>query len=690
MKKALLLLALGLSVAACNQEPASPAPGGEGVVPIAADAGACTAADPGCACVPGTAPVTCFGEPVLDGAGLLCTEGAQYCRGGFWSACETVREFHLESLGAVIDGPVECNPCNPDCSISRDVPTTGDLTPMNSTDVIYDPGGGGVPGGIVIDGGMVSTGSLPDADGDGVPDEFDSAPTNPRVTGHEGEFFHVLEFGGPGVLDPFTFDVQVMTADIYFLVDTTGSMGGEIANLRSGLTSGNLLPGCPGGVIGAIRCTIPDAWFGVGSFDDYNYCPDSFWGPCVGRRSPEGDVPYIHRLDISSSTAAAQAAVNALTIHWGGDRPEGNSQALYAMATGNAIRDIGPRGACGGGRWGYPCFRPGTIPIVIHITDANFHNGPGGALYSSVGLGGTIPWSTVVTELNRRDIRVISIDSEGSGDNTAMNDLRGLAFATGSVNGAGVPFIDRISTNGSGLGTSIVDAVVELANFTRFDVSARAIDNPATAGVDERDFVDAIRAVSFPAGRCTGQTASTFIQCLPGTNVNFSVTFRNDVVMPTAVRQVFTFEIQVLLDGTTIQARIPVTIVVPPNVPMLPPSGTYWRDYDATVTCTIPPQRPDWGTFTWEGFTPSDTSIRFEARTADTLAGLAGATPVSVTLPPSSDMGSRDLGDLFVASGQENNKPYVRVTATLFASSDLTVSPVMTSFSLQWTCVDAE
>ena len=47
--------------------------------------------------------------------------------------------------------------------------------------------------------------------------------------------------------DTLQFDPQIRRADILFLVDTTGSMGGEIDNLQTELT----------GLVGRIRTTHP-------------------------------------------------------------------------------------------------------------------------------------------------------------------------------------------------------------------------------------------------------------------------------------------------------------------------------------------------------------------------------------------------------------------------------------------------
>src|SRR4029079_1023407 len=103
---------------------------------------------------------------------------------------------------------------------------------------------------------------------------------------------------------------------------------------------------------------------------------------------------------------------------------------------------------------------------------------------------------------------------------------------------------------------------------------------------------------------------------------------------PTAVPQVFNFFIEVLANSSTVLQRIPVRIVVPPQLPAYPPSATYWRNYDSTMVCHSN-ERPDWSQFTWNATTPTGTSIRFEVREATTLAGLATATPVSFTAPGS-------------------------------------------------------
>ena len=60
-------------------------------------------------------------------------------------------------------------------------------------------------------------------------------------------------------------------------------------------------------------------------------------------------------------------------------------------------------------------------------------------------------------------------------------------------------------------------------------------------------------------------------------------------------------------------------------------AGLYENSYDSDVVCEIPPERPEWGSLTWTGSTPSDSEVVFEFFTADTLAELDSVIPVAVT-----------------------------------------------------------
>lgn len=619
-------------------------------------------------------------DPVRVGDRALCSTGVRACVDGRLTEC---RPDQMRVQNALVVGPEACNPCSPTCAISTDRPNDADLTSENSENVEFDPAQGGV---VLV--GMDN--ELFDDDGDGVPNEADECPgagwRAPCGSGADG-FYHTLPFGGLIETDPVSFGIEVTTADLYFLMDTTGSMGDEIANLRASLTSGTIDSSCAegvgGGIMGAIRCVIPNAWFGVGRFDDYPVCAGG--SSCYGW-SP--DVVFEHLVDLTDNLAAPASAVGTFVASGGGDGPESNTQALWAIATGSSLGSFLPsRSGCPAGRWGYPCFRPDTIPIVVMLTDAPFHEGPGNVNpYNPFVLPASIgkDWNETIAALNAQDVRVITVQSCGgqswcaAGESHAMS----LGTATSSVDLTGDPYVFTIPQDGTGLDVTVVDAVRDLAENTLFDVTARAVDNPATPGVDETDFVESIVAFDFPPGRCAGVTASRFVQCQPGTDVDFRVNFQNDFLPESPVAQVFEFTIEVLLDGA-VQNSVPVRVVVPPR-PSYPPTGSYERIYDATEFCNIPPDRPNWSDLDWTVLTPAGTTVSFEIRTANSEAELASATPVVVDIPPTS--APVNVGALLDTSGRGNRLPYLEVRSVLRASADLLETPTLIGFDLTYVC----
>lgn len=688
----LSLCCLAVALAGCGTEGIDGAPIGE-PLPIDGEADSCLVPSAGCPC-DGEAPTECYVEHGATGGELECGAGTRYCRGGTWSACEDIDDFTIPRGSAAIIGPVACSLCDPLCNVSTDRPDDGDLTTDNSDGVVYDP----IAGGISIPPSPFEDPMLVDSDGDGVADVADDCPTRagrrenfgcPSGSG-DGIYFE-LPFNGPAELEPCELSVGLNSVDVYFLVDTTGSMGGELYNLQRGLTSGTYIAGCPGGIIGAMDCTIPDIQFGVGQAEDYPRRPFGVWY----------DEPYRHRQDITASAAAAQSAVNALRLGNGYDWPESQASALWSIATGNALGRYTPRRTgCPAGTWGYPCFREEAIPVIVLITDAPFHNGSNGYNYS--GLGFSAPsWGNTISALQAAGIRVIVIESANwswSYRRQCLRDFDQLATNTGAIDGAGNPFVYNINSNGTGLDGAVVNAIDDLANATRLDIVARAIDNPSTA-FDERQLVRSITAASYsPGGACNRTSGDRFIACVPGSDVRFEIVFHNDVVPPMGTPQVFDFWIRAYYDGTSLAAEKPVRIVVPPENPCIAAAsgpmpcprsfGEYWRVHDAAEGCAIPPERPVWGEFDWTASTPSDSYIEFTFRSADTEAGLSSATPVSVRVPPTSP--TVDVGALLNSAGVSPTMRFLEARATLASSLDHEDEPVLREMRLDYTCTTTE
>jgi len=357
-------------------------------------------------------------------------------------------------------------------------------------------------------------------------------------------------------MDTLDFSTSLRQADVYFLVDTTGSMGGEITNLRNSLSTT---------IIPRIRSTISDVWFGVGGHDDYPVNPYGY----------TGDRVFYQEQRLTVNSADAQSAVGRLAVHDGGDRPESQVPALWAIATGNALGSYLPaQTACLPSEFGYPCFRTGSVPIVVLITDAPFHNdSAGNDSYS--GISPVPPtYSSMRSELNSRSIKVVGVNS---GDSLSRADLETLARDSGAVDRYGTPIVFNILPDGTGLGDQVVNAVVALATQVPISVSTHAVDDPADT-VDATIFIDHIVpntmgdpiigcAGGLPAADTDGDTwYDTFTRVLPGTKVCFDIYPRMNTTVPaTEEPQLFRATIQVIGDGITILDTRVVYFLVPPE-----------------------------------------------------------------------------------------------------------------------------
>ena len=419
-----------------------------------------------------------------------------------------------------------------------------------------------------------------DTDGDGITDlvEVGACPagdpacagdatdplSSPRTRGDFVFFEPYMALPDPP-RDTLSFATDLRIADVYFLMDTTGSMRGPINSLKSGLST----PGS--GLIDRVRAVIPDVWFGVGGFDDYQRSPYGV--------ASSGDRAFYHLQDLTADVPTAQAAVNTLVTHNGNDLPESGFPAIYAVASGNGLS--GPSGwpssrasgaggfaACAADRSvGWPCFRNSAVPILVHITDAESHNGPGGS--SAYSFGGPT-YAEAVAAANTSRIRVMGIAVGGA----PRGQLDTIARDTGAVDGAGTPLV---STWSGSIGDDVVGMIQTLANQTPIDISVVFDDDPADAVESYAAFVDHLEAntVGVP-GRCDAVPAvdtngdgfaDTFRGVRPGTPVCFDIIVKqNDTVMPTLSPQVFRATLRVLGDGFTPLDTREIFFLVPPRI----------------------------------------------------------------------------------------------------------------------------
>ncbi|MFH1811743.1 MAG: hypothetical protein ABIJ09_23590 [Pseudomonadota bacterium] len=347
--------------------------------------------------------------------------------------------------------------------------------------------------------------------------------------------------------------------DAYFLIDTTTSMAGELAQLKDNLTS-NILPNIDAAFPGA------NVWSGVGAFEDYPYPP----------YGSNGDKPFRPSHPLTSSTAAVQTAVDALVIRGGNDLPEAHVPALHAVATGcgdgggyYGVADD-PDGACSDAQLiGYPHFRSGALPVIVLITDAVFHNGPSDYAYGAI-PGVTPPtYAETVTALNSIHARVIGINSGGASTHT---DLAALANATDTVDGSG-PLVYDIPDNGAGLATQVLAGFQALVP-PGMDITAQAVDDTSDGLDAVATFIDRVEADASASPSCAGEftiidytsdgTNDTYRDVGQGKQVCFSVVARdNSSVAAQDTAQVFHAMLQIWGDHVVLLEQRDLYFVVP-------------------------------------------------------------------------------------------------------------------------------
>lgn len=355
-----------------------------------------------------------------------------------------------------------------------------------------------------------------------------------------------IPFDG-GVLDiPLELEAELARADVLFLVDTTASMGDEINQIRAGLRD-RIAPG--------IADAIPDSALGVAFFEDFS----------EGMCGETSDVPFALSAPITQDLNRVQAAVDALRLGNGLDRPESQVEALYQVATGEGLgRYVPPSFGCPGGGIGYPCFRPDALPIVLLFTDAPFHNGPGGSNpYTCNPLPPPHTYAQAVSALNRLGIRVIGMYS--ADDGVGRSDVVAIARDTGAMDGDR-PLVFDIGSRAQRLSEDVVTAIRTLADVIEFDVDAILVDPDPSDGVDPRRFVEELIAVrAEPMDRIAGidRDTQTFLGVRAGTRVYFQLRLRNDAFVPGPTARRFRLEIVFRGDRRTRLGSRVVEILVP-------------------------------------------------------------------------------------------------------------------------------
>ncbi|MDP3274365.1 MAG: hypothetical protein Q8Q09_04170 [Deltaproteobacteria bacterium] len=107
-------------------------------------------------------------------------------------------------------------------------------------------------------------------------------------------------------------------------------------------------------------------------------------------------------------------------------------------------------------------------------------------------------------------------------------------------------------------------------------------------------------------------------------------------------------------------------------------TGTYEEQYMAEC------EMPAYADLTWRATTPVGTSLQFVVRVANTEAGLAMATPVTLAVAPR-DSSPIAIGPRLMAAGVGQGR-YARLSVTFTPTNSPVQSPVLHELGLSWRC----
>ncbi len=403
--------------------------------------------------------------------------------------------------------------------------------------------------------------------------------------------YHPADMPGPHEMREFTFSTRIRQADVFFLVDNSGSMAGTITNIRTNFSTM---------IVPMIQTAIPDVRFGVGSFVSLPNGVD-------GTAGHPGDYNLWVRQRLTTDVTAAQMAFTRMrTIDQdapgfaGGDGPENSTEAAFEIIAGtgnrgyendpaalrttlNAIDPLGngwvprmvPERDCGadpdnpGGIYGWGCFREGRIPIVVLTSDADWYDGCAAGSPRTPGTPNpSHNCDELVDAFNRRGAFFIGIDV---GSSQTANNARIVAMRTMTLNGMGQPIV--FTGGGGGIGavsTNIVNAIAEIAGRARQNITTRVQADAMAEGVamghTTADFLKSVVTLrgepEAPAGY-DRRDDSTFYNVDPATRVTFNVDFYNDFQPGGATAKLYRATIQVIGRGDTVVDERPVYVVVP-------------------------------------------------------------------------------------------------------------------------------